>query len=72
MSSAAEAAGGSWSVMQQLGVQAVAVLIAVAYSAILTLLIVFVVSKLVGFKASKEAEMHGLDGEQGYGMLNPR
>ncbi len=76
MSSAAEAAGGSWSVMQQLGVQAVAVLIAVAYSAILTLLIVFVVSKLVGFKASKEAEMQGLDhsyhGEQGYGMLNPR
>jgi Amt family ammonium transporter len=76
MNNAAEAAGGTWSVMQQLGVQVVAVLIAIAYAAILTLILIFVVNKLVGFKASTEAEMQGLDhtyhGEQGYGMLNPR
>jgi ammonium transporter, Amt family len=76
MASAEAAAGGSWSVWQQLGVQATAVGIAVAYAAIGTLLIIFVVNKVVGFRASTEAEMQGLDhyyhGEQGYGMLNPR
>jgi Amt family ammonium transporter len=76
MQSASEAAGGSWTTLQQLGVQATAVGIAIAYAAILTLIIIFVVNKLVGFRASTEAEMQGLDhtyhGEQGYGMLNPR
>jgi Amt family ammonium transporter len=76
MKNAADAAGGTWSIGQQLGVQVIAVGIAVAYAAILTLIIIFVVNKLVGFRASTEAEMSGLDhtyhGEQGYGMLNPR
>jgi ammonium transporter, Amt family len=76
MASAEAAAGGSWSMWQQLGVQAAAVSIAIAYAALGTLLIVFVVNKVVGFRASPEAEMQGLDhyyhGEQGYGMLNPR
>jgi ammonium transporter, Amt family len=76
MASAEAAAGGSWSVWQQLGVQATAVSIAVAYAAIGTLLIIFIVNKVVGFRASTEGEMQGLDhyyhGEQGYGMLNPR
>jgi ammonium transporter, Amt family len=76
MENAAAAAGGSWTVWQQFGVQATAVIIAIAYSAILTLGIIFVVNKLVGFRASTEAEMQGLDhtyhGEQAYGMLNPR
>jgi Amt family ammonium transporter len=77
MSGAAEAAaGGSWSIWQQLGVQATAVGIAIAYAAIVTLLIIFVINKFIGFRASTEAEMQGLDyyyhGEQGYGMLNPR
>jgi ammonium transporter, Amt family len=76
MAAAATAAGGSWSVMQQLGVQTIAVLIAISYAAIMTLILVFIVNKLVGFRASTEAELQGLDhtyhGEQGYGMLNPR
>jgi len=76
MASAETAAGGSWSMWQQLGVQATAVGIAVAYAAIGTLLIIFLVNKVIGFRASTEAEMQGLDyyyhGEQGYGMLNPR
>ena len=76
MNAAADAAGGSWSMWQQLGVQATAVGIAIAYAALLTLAIIFVVNKTVGFRASTEAEMQGLDhtyhGEQGYGMLNPR
>lgn len=76
MASAETAAGGSWSLWQQLGVQATAVGIAIAYAAIGTLLIIFLVNKVIGFRASTEAEMQGLDhyyhGEQGYGMLNPR
>jgi Amt family ammonium transporter len=76
MASAETAAGGSWSLWQQLGVQATAVGIAIAYAALGTLLIIFLVNKVIGFRASTEAEMQGLDyyyhGEQGYGMLNPR
>jgi len=76
MASAAEAAGGSWTIGQQFGVQATAVGIAIAYAAILTFVLIFLINKFVGFKASTEAEMQGLDhtyhGEQGYGFLNPR
>jgi Amt family ammonium transporter len=76
MAAAAEAAGGSWTILQQLGVQLTAVGIAIAYAAIVTLILVWVVNKFLGMRASTEAEMQGLDhayhGEQGYGMLNPR
>jgi len=76
MDDAAAAIGGTWSLWQQLGVQTAAVLIAIAYAAVLTYLIILVVSKTTGFRASTEAEMQGMDhsyhGEQGYGMLNPR
>jgi len=64
-----------WGVMKQLGVQASAVGIAIAYSAIVTLILVFIINKTIGFKASEEEEMKGMDaayhGEKGYGMLNP-
>jgi Amt family ammonium transporter len=76
MAGAAMAAGGSWTLWQQLGVQATAVGIAIVYATTLTIIIIFIVNKAVGFRASTEAEMQGLDhtyhGEQGYGMLNPR
>jgi Amt family ammonium transporter len=75
MHSAAEAAGGSWTTWQQFGVQATAVGIAIAYTAVVTLVIVFLVNRFVGLRADKESEMQGLDhyfhGEEGYGMLNP-
>jgi Amt family ammonium transporter len=75
MEEAAAAAGGSWSVMQQLGVQIAAVLIAIVYAGLLTLVILYVIDKLIGMKSSPESEMAGLDsayhGEDGYGMLNP-
>ena len=74
MEEAAQAAGGSWSVMQQLGVQVAAVLVAIVYAAVLTLVILFVVNKLIGLRASNAQEMQGLDfslhGEHGYGMVN--
>ncbi len=74
--SANEAAGGSWTTLHQLGIQATAVTVAIAYAALGTIIIILIVNRLVGFRASPEAEMQGLDhsyhGEQGYGMLNPR
>ena len=74
MEEAAQAAGGSWSVMQQLGVQSAAVLVAIFYAAIVTLVILFIVDKVIGLRASVSQEMQGLDfsihGEHGYGMVN--
>ncbi len=75
MEEAAALVDGSWTVMQQLGVQVAAVLIAIIYAAVLTYIIIFLVSKTVGLRSSQASEMAGLDnsyhGEHGYGMLNP-
>ncbi len=74
MEEAAQAAGGSWSVMQQLGVQVAAVLVAIVYAAVLTLVILIIVNKVFGLRTSNAQEMQGLDfslhGEHGYGMVN--
>lgn len=67
---------GNWGVLNQLGVQALAVGIAAVYAAVMTLVIIFVINKMVKFKSSEADEMAGLDrayhGERGYGMLNPQ
>lgn len=72
---AAEAAHGSWGILDQLGVQAAAVGLSIAYSAILTFVILLLVNKTIGLNATAEEEMQGMDasyhGEKGYGMLNP-
>jgi Amt family ammonium transporter len=74
MQATAAAAGGSWSVMQQLGVQVIAVLIAIFYAAVVTLIILFIIDKTIGIRSTDKDEMAGLDhsqhGEHGYGMLN--
>jgi len=74
MQEAAVAAGGSWTVWNQLGIQAIAVGIAVVYAAVMTLVIIYLLNKVVPFKSTEEEEMAGLDrsyhGERGYGMLN--
>ena len=71
----AAAAAGSWSVMQQLGVQTLAVVIAIGYAAAGTFAILFVLNKFVPIRSNAEGEMRGLDnyyhGERGYGMTNP-
>ncbi len=75
MADAATAAGSSWTVWNQLGVQAVAVLIAIAFAGAMTLLIIWLLNKFVKFRSAEEEEMAGLDrtfhGERAYGMLNP-
>jgi Amt family ammonium transporter len=61
-------------IMSQLGVQVLAVVIAIAYAAVTTLIIVWGIDKLVGLRAKDKDEMQGLDasyhGEHGYGLLN--
>jgi len=75
MEDAAVSAGGSWSVMEQLGVQTIAVLIAIFYAAIMTMIILWILNKLIALRPAPQTEMMGLDsayhGERGYGMLNP-
>ena len=75
MAEAAAAAGGTWTVWNQLGVQALAVSIAIVFAAVMTFVIIFALNKFIKFKSSEDDEMAGLDrsyhGERGYGMLNP-
>lgn len=62
----------SWN---QLGVQAIAVVIAAAYAALVTLVILVVMNLFTKVRSTEEDEMKGLDdsyhGERAYGMLNP-
>jgi Amt family ammonium transporter len=75
MEEAAAANGGSWTIWNQLGVQALAVGVAIAFSAIMTFIIIYCLNKVIRFKSTEDDEMAGLDrsyhGERGYGMLNP-
>ena len=75
MQDASIASGSEWTIWNQLGVQTLAVIIAIAYAAIMTLLIVWIINKFTPMRADETAEMYGLDrtyhGERGYGMLNP-
>jgi Amt family ammonium transporter len=75
MKEAATAAGGKWSLINQLGVQSLAVIIAIVYAAVMTFVIIYILNKFIKFKSSETDEMAGLDrsyhGERGYGMLNP-
>jgi Amt family ammonium transporter len=75
MAEAAAKVGGSWTIWQQLGVQATAVGVTVAYAAVVSLVLLFIVEKTIGLRISEDDEMSGLDhsmhGEQGYGLINP-
>jgi Amt family ammonium transporter len=75
MKEAAMAAGGKWTLLSQLGVQTLAVVIAIVYAAVMTFIIIYILNKFIKFKSSESDEMAGLDrsyhGERGYGMLNP-
>lgn len=75
MTDAISVAGGSWTLWNQLGIQALAVIIAIVYASVMTYGIIFALNKFIKFKSSEDDEMAGLDrtyhGERGYGMLNP-
>jgi Amt family ammonium transporter len=67
-------ADATWSVSGQLMVQLAAVGATIVYASVLTLVIVFLVDKTVGFRLDESSEMAGMDhslhGEHGYGLLN--
>ena len=67
-------AGGSWTVLQQLGVQVAAVMITIVYTSLFTIALLLLVQKTVGFRLEEDAEKAGMDsslhGEHGYGLLN--
>jgi Amt family ammonium transporter len=75
MSEAVAASASGWTLWKQLGVQVAAVAIAIAYTAVMTYVIILVVDKIFKFKSTEADEMAGLDrsyhGERAYGMLNP-
>ena len=75
MQEAAAAHGGSWTVWNQLGVQALAVSVAIIFVSGMTFIILYLLNKVVKLKSSEDDEMAGLDrsyhGERGYGMQNP-
>lgn len=74
MEAAAESAGGSWTVWEQLGVQATAVAITLVYAGVITLILAVFVQKIFGFRLDAKDEMAGMDqnlhSEHGYGLLN--
>jgi Amt family ammonium transporter len=75
MEAAAKSIGGSWTMMQQLGVQASAVLLTLIFAGLMSFVLIFIVEKTVGFRMKESDEMAGLDhsmhGEHGYGLINP-
>jgi Amt family ammonium transporter len=74
MADAAEAAGGSWTLWQQLFVQVKAVGLTIGYCVVVTFVLAVVIDKVFGLRLSKRDEGVGLDqsihGEHGYGLLN--
>lgn len=61
-------------VFGQLGIQALAVVIAIAYAAISTIVLIIIVDKTIGLRSKEKDEIAGMDtayhGEHGYGMIN--
>jgi ammonium transporter, Amt family len=74
MASAARAAGGAWSVWNQLGVQLTGMGATIALAATGTAVIYFIVEKTAGFRIDAEKEQIGLDqslhSEHGYGLAS--
>ncbi len=75
MASAAEAAGGTWTVWNQLWVQLTGMGATIVLAAAGTVIIYFIVEKSIGFRLETQMELEGLDrslhGESGYGMAYP-
>ena len=75
MAEAAAVKNGAWNILNQLGIQALAVGVAVIYASVMTFIIIYFLGKVMKFRSNESDEMAGLDrayhGERAYGMLNP-
>jgi Amt family ammonium transporter len=76
MAEAAKKVGGSWGAWNQFGIQATGMGITIFYAALVTLILVVLINKTIGFRLEHNDELIGLDqslhGEQGYGLLDVR
>jgi len=76
MADAAQKIKGTWSAWDQLGIQAAGMGITIVYAGIVTLVLVFLINKIFGFRLDHNDELMGLDeslhGERGYGFLDVR
>jgi Amt family ammonium transporter len=74
METAAQAAGGSWTVFNQLGVQLVGMAATIALAGSITYILCVIVEKTLGFRIDEQSEREGLDqalhGENGYGLTS--
>ncbi|RJP77601.1 MAG: ammonium transporter [Desulfobacteraceae bacterium] len=74
MATAATSAGGTWTMWNQLAIQAKGLGVTILLAVLGTTLIYFVVEKTVGFRITEEEEQEGLDKslhrEHGYGLVN--
>ncbi len=63
-----------WTLLSQFSTQAIAVAIAIVYSALATLIITLIIQKTIGFRLEEKKEIAGLDqsehAEQGYGLIH--
>jgi Amt family ammonium transporter len=76
MAEAAQKAGGAWTAINQLGVQAAGMAITIVYAGLLTLVLIWSINKVLGFRLEEQDEVAGMDqslhGEHGYGLLDSR
>jgi ammonium transporter, Amt family len=75
MQSASASANGSWSHFNQLSIQLLGLGATIGLAVIGTVVIVFAVEKIIGFRIDVQKEIEGLDqslhGEHGYGLVYP-
>jgi Amt family ammonium transporter len=76
LAEAAQKAGGAWGALNQLSIQAAGMSITIVYAGILTLVLVWLINQVMGFRLDEQDEVVGLDqslhGEHGYGLLDVR
>ena len=76
MADVAQAAGGSWTAIDQLGIQLMGMAVTIVLAASVTYILCVVIEKILGFRIDEEGELQGLGyslhREHGYGLVNDR
>jgi ammonium transporter, Amt family len=76
MAEAAKKAGGSWGAWNQLRIQGTGLGITIVYAALVTIILVVLINKTLGFRLEHNDELIGMDeslhGEHGYGLMDAR
>lgn len=74
MQNASSLAGTTWTMWNQLMIQALGIGVAILIAAAGTCIIYFIVEKTIGFRIDEQSEMEGMDqslhGEHAYGFIN--